>query len=113
MDQIGNICQGKNPVCSPYTIIKNLATGGFGEVYNATDKNGQEVVIKFPAQYMQSGILMEPGYHAVVIDKLKVEAKVLKNFEKQKPMNIVRYVDESANPNNFFSCNRKNRWGNS
>ena len=102
MDQIGDVCQGKNPVSSPYTIIKNLATGGFGEVYIATDKNGQEVVIKFPAQYMQSGILMEPGYHAVVIDKLKVEAKVLKNFEKQKPMNIVRYVDESANPNNFF-----------
>ncbi len=102
MDQIGNICQGKNPVCSPYTIIKHLKTGGFGEVYNATDKNGQEVIIKFPAQYMQSGILMAPDYHAVVIDKLKVEAKVLKNFLNQKQMNIVRYLDESSNPNNFF-----------
>ena len=102
MDQIGNICQGKNPVCSPYTIIKNLATGGFGEVYNATDKNGQEVVIKFPAQYMPNGILMAPDYHAVVIEKLKVEAKVLKNFVNFKPDSIVRYIDESSNPNNFF-----------
>ena len=102
MDQIGNICQGKNPVCSPYTIIKNLATGGFGEVYNATDKNGQEVVIKFPATHMPGGVLMEPDYHAVVIEKLKVEAKVLKNFVNFKPDSIVRYIDESSNPNNFF-----------
>ena len=102
MDQIGNICQGKNPVCSPYTIIKNLATGGFGEVYNATDKNGQEVIIKFPATHMQSGILMAPWYQAAVIDKLKVEAKVLKNFVNFKPDSIVRYIDESSNPNNFF-----------
>ena len=102
MNQIGNICQGKNPVCSPYTIIKNLATGGFGEVYNATDKNGQEVVIKFPAHHMPNGILMAPDYHAVVIEKLKVEAKVLKNFVNFKPDSIVRYIDESSNPNNFF-----------
>jgi len=102
LDQIGNICQGKNPVCSPYTIIKNLATGGFGEVYNATDKNGQEVVIKFPADHMPNGTLMSPDYHAVVIDKLKVEAKVLKNFVNLKPRSVVRYIDEASNPNNFF-----------
>ena len=102
MDQIGNICQGKNSVCSPYTIIKHLDTGGFGEVYTATDKNGQEVVVKFPATHMQGGILMDAGYYAQVVEKLKVEAKVLQNFQKQKPMNIVRYIDESANPGKFF-----------
>jgi len=79
-----------------------LETGGFGEVYTATDKNGREVVVKFPATHMQNGVLMSDNYHAAVIDKLKVEAKVLQNFQKQKPMNIVRYIDESANPNNFF-----------
>ena len=102
MDQIGNICQGKNPVCSPYTIIKHLSTGGFGEVYNATDKNGQEVIIKFPATHMPGGVLMEPGYHADIINKLKVEAKVLKNFVNFKPHSVVRYIDEASNPNNFF-----------
>ena len=71
-------------------------------MYNATDKNGQEVIIKFPATHMPGGVLMEPGYHADIINKLKVEAKVLKNFVKLKPPSIVRYIDESSNPNNFF-----------
>ena len=85
-----------------YTITKHLASGGMGHVYEAIDQNRKEIIIKFPTTHMPDGRLMSPGYHIQVIEKLKVESKVLKNFVNSKHHSIVQYLDESYDPNDFF-----------
>ena len=85
-----------------YTITKPLKIGGMGEVVEATNQNGEEVVVKFPATHDESGIVHPPRYVRDLEDKLKVEASVLKNFVHSKPQSIVNYLDESNDPNNYF-----------
>ena len=85
-----------------YTITKHLASGGMGHVYEAIDQNRKEIIIKFPTTHMPDGRLMSPGYHTKIIEKLRVESRVLKNFVNSKHHSIVQYLDESYDPNDFF-----------
>jgi len=85
-----------------YTTTKHLASGGMGHVYEAIDQNRKEVIIKFPTTHMPDGRLMSPGYHTKIIEKLRVESRVLKNFVNSKHHSIVQYLDESYDPNDFF-----------
>ena len=73
----GKLCRGKK---GQYTVTSHISTGGMGSVFEAKDQNNRDVVIKFPATKMPDGHLMSPHYHSQVVDKLKVEAEVLKNF---------------------------------
>ena len=85
-----------------YTTTKHLASGGMGHVYEAIDQNRKEVIIKFPTTHMPDGRLMSAGYHTQVIEKLRVESRVLKNFVNSKHHSIVQYIDESYDSTNFF-----------
>ena len=99
MVSIGQLCKGK---IGYYTLTSHLSTGGMGHVYEAKDQDSREVIIKFPTTHMPDGRLMAPSYYEKVVDKLKVEAQVLKNFQSLKPKCIVQYVDESHDSNDFF-----------
>jgi serine/threonine protein kinase len=97
--QVGEQYNGKLGL---YTITKPLKVGGMGEVVEATNQNGEEVVVKFPATSDESGIVHPPRYIRDLEDKLRIEANVLKNFIHSKPNSIVNYIDESNDPNNYF-----------
>ena len=85
-----------------YTITKPLKIGGMGEVVEATNQNGEEVVVKFPATHDENGVVYQRRYIRDLEDKLRIEASVLKNFVHSKPQSIVNYLDESNDPNNYF-----------
>lgn len=104
MKSIGELCIGK---VGQYTITSHLASGGMGHVFEAKDQNNREVVIKFPTTHMPDGTLMAPNYYSLVVDKLKVEAEVLKNFQKLKPKCVVQYIDESCDSKDFFFAMEK------
>ena len=99
MDYVGKQYDGRH---GNYKVTKHLASGGMGHVFEAVRNDGLSVVIKFPTTHMPDGQLMAPSYHSQIVDKLKVESQVLKNFMKTKPDSIVKYIDESAHPKNFF-----------
>lgn len=99
MDYVGKHIRGST---GTYKVVKHIASGGMGHIYEAANGSSQNVVVKFPATKMPDGSPMSPGYHAQVVEKLKVESQVLKNFSQARPPSIVRYVDESADPHDFF-----------
>lgn len=81
-----------------YKIIKTLpaAAGGMASVSFAINSRGQQVVIKSPK-------ITGDGMDDMRIDKLRVEAEILKDISSSASQNfIVRYLDESANSNDFF-----------
>lgn len=89
----GNVYQG---AIGTYTITNLLAEGGMGYVYNATDENGEEVIAKFPKPFP------DQYYNDLILEKLKVEANILRNFTQENPAHVVKYIDESPDMNNFF-----------
>ncbi|MBT4327186.1 MAG: protein kinase [Candidatus Nitrosopelagicus sp.] len=81
-----------------YKIIKTLpaAAGGMASVSFATNSRGQEVVIKSPK-------ITGDGNDDMRIDKLRVEAEILRDISTSASHNcIVKYLDESAQSNDFF-----------
>ena len=81
-----------------YKIFKTLpaAAGGMASVSFATNSGGQEVVIKTPK-------ITGDGNDDMRIDKLRVEAEILKDIGASASQNfIVKYLDESVNSNDFF-----------
>ncbi len=99
MEYIGNQYNGR---CGKYKVTKHIASGGMGHVYEAVRHDGTSVVIKFPTTHMPDGQLMAPSYHSQIVDKLKVESQILKNFVNTKPHSIVKYIDESIQSGTFF-----------
>ncbi len=100
MDHIGKQYNGKY---GNYKVTKHLASGGMGHVYEAIRQNdGLNVVIKFPTTHMPDGQLMAPSYHSQIVAKLKVESQILRNFVNNRPNSIVKYIDESTQPDSFF-----------
>ena len=86
-----------------YTVTKHVASGGMGHVYEAAaSKTQKNVMIKIPTTHMPDNTPMSPSYHATVVEKLKVEAQVLKNLTLSRSQNIVNYIDQASNPNDFF-----------
>jgi serine/threonine protein kinase len=79
-----------------------LKIGGMGEVVEATNQNGEEVVVKFPASVDENGVVVSDRRYRDFAFKLKIEADILKNFVHSKPHSIVNYLDESNDPNNYF-----------
>ena len=80
-----------------------MASGGMGDVFEASGSGStSDVVIKVPATNMPNGTPMSPNYHAMIVEKLRSEARILKNISRTKPASIVRYVDESKNQDEFF-----------
>lgn len=75
-------------------------------VYEATGPGGRPVVVKVPIT-TKGGMVMNPSYFAMVVERLKIEAQVLKTLSASGPGNIVRYVDESTDPNDFFLVTEK------
>ncbi len=100
MDYVGKEHVGLN---GKYKVTKHVASGGMGHVYEATAfKTGNQVIVKLPTTHMPDGTPMSINYHATIIEKLRVESEVLKNLTSSGSPNIVNYIDESADPNNFF-----------
>ena len=99
MDSVGTEYEGLK---DKYKIIKHIASGGMGHVFEATSATGKNLIVKIPTTHMPDGTLMAPSYYAKVIEKLKVESQIVKNLTFSRSPNIVTYVDEAINPNNFF-----------
>ena len=99
MIQVGEQYNGK---LGSYTITKPLKIGGMGEVVEATNQNGEEVVVKFPVSVDEFGVVVSGSRFRDFVFKLKIEADILKNFVHSKPHSIVNYLDESNDPNNYF-----------
>lgn len=100
MDHTGKEYRG---VHGKYRIDKHLGGGGMGVVYEATDSNGQSVVIKFAADKDPAKPTMyNPAKCAEAARKLKEESEFLKELTNMNAPNIVKYIDESKNSNNFF-----------
>jgi len=81
-----------------YKIIKTLpaAAGGMASVSFAINSRGQQVVIKSPK-------ITGDGNDDMRIDKLRVEAEILKDISGSASQNfIVKYLDESPQSNDFF-----------
>lgn len=75
--------------------ILPASAGGMAQVAMAVNSQGQEVVIK-------SAKITGDGNDDMRLDKLKVEAEILKGFGSDASKNcIVRYIDESAQGNDF------------
>ena len=90
-DKIGKKVGGKK---GRYSIVRPLTPkGGMGDVFVAetTDKPKTEVVIKF-AQIDDT----------LKLEKIHFEADCLRDFQKSKPKNIVAYVDEAKEEEEFF-----------
>jgi len=80
-----------------YTVVKNMppSAGGMAQVSVAVNSRGQEVVIKSPK-------IVGDGNDDMRLDKLKVEAEILKGISGSASQNcIVRYIDESTQGNDF------------
>ncbi len=95
----GKKCKGKH---GEYHVGKSIAEGGMGSVYDAKSQNGKDVVIKFPATNNPDGTLMSTDFHNLVVEKLKIESEILKNFTISNIPQIVKYVDEASDPNGMF-----------
>ena len=94
----GSACRGLK---GTYRITKHVATSGMGHVYEAAAPGGDPVIIKFPASTAK-GKPVDPQLYVLIVEKLKVEAQVLRNFTSSSAPCIVKYVDESADPGMFF-----------
>ena len=89
MIQVGEQYNGK---LGSYTITKPLKIGGMGEVVEATNQNGEEVVVKFPVSVDEFGVVVSGSRFRDFVFKLKIEADILKNFVHSKPHSIVNYL---------------------
>ena len=81
-----------------YKIIRTLpaSAGGMASVSFALNSRGQEVVVKSPK-------ITGDGNDDMRIDKLRVEAEILKDISSSASQNcIVKYLDESTQGNNLF-----------
>ena len=56
-----------------YTITKPLKIGGMGEVVEATNQNGEEVVVKFPATHDENGVVYQRRYIRDLEDTIQEE----------------------------------------
>ena len=100
MDHSGKQCKGK---LGAYSIGKCIAEGGMGSVYEAKNQNAKDVVIKFPATHNPDGTLMDPSFYGLIVEKLKIESQILKNFTVSNIPQIVKYIDETSDdPNGSF-----------
>ncbi|MDA8000135.1 MAG: protein kinase [Alphaproteobacteria bacterium] len=73
-----------------------------GEVYEATDGSSNDVVIKFPITKFKDGRPVPADYYMQIVEKLKVEARILGSFAASNPPSIVKYVDEASDQDDFF-----------
>ncbi len=81
-----------------YTITGSLpaASGGMAAINFARDGRGRDVIIKSPK-------ITGDGNDDLRVDKLKVEAEILKSIRDHAQRNfIVQYLDESPLNNDFF-----------
>ena len=89
-----------------YEMVGLLAKGGMGEVYTAR-AGGTEVIIKVPTTKTPSGDPVPPALYDAYVERLRVETQILKNFTASGSPFIVKYLDESSDPNNFFLVEEK------
>lgn len=100
MDHTGKEYQGLR---GKYKIKNHLGGGGMGVIYEAIDSNGKIVIVKFSAiKNPNSTDMYDEGRRDIARRKLKDEAEFLKELAGINAQNIVKYIDESKNPNNFF-----------
>lgn len=84
---ISNIINGSK---GTYKIVRQIGCGGMGCVYEGRDNYGNKVAIKVPALDRGNDI-------RAVIEKLEVEAKILKEIENMGGHKyIVRYIDDTV-----------------
>jgi len=82
---VDTVIRGKH---DDYTVTKKIAEGGMAEIWIGIS-NGKEVVIKSPK-------IVGDGNDDLRIEKLDVEAKILKYLSQEGHPHIVKYIDESA-----------------
>ena len=78
-----------------YTATKKIAQGGMAEIWLGIDNRGKEVIIKYPRT-------IGPNDPLLCLDKLKVEAKILRELSNPGHSNLVLYIDESTQNNSFY-----------
>ncbi|MGI0026610.1 MAG: protein kinase domain-containing protein [Nitrosopumilaceae archaeon] len=78
-----------------YTAIKKITQGGMAEIWSGTDSRGREVILKSPR--INGG-----NPYLLCLDKLKVEAEILRELSNPGHPNLVRYIDDSAQNNSFY-----------
>lgn len=75
-----------------YRISARIQEGGMAWVYEGWSSEGSPVVVKAPR-------VMGDGHDAVRLEKLRVEAKILKGLDHSS---IVRYLDEEDRGSDFY-----------
>ena len=65
-----------------------------GIVYLATAKLGEKVIVKRPK--------LGSSKDAIILDKIRIEAEILRRLSNFQHNNIIRYIDERDDGENFF-----------
>lgn len=100
MLQLGRKYCGLN---GKYTVENEMDEGGMGVTYAATKDDGQNVVIKsIQTMDAEQQKPYNPKIIAMVTNRLNTEAKILKSFTGSKSPNVVTYLDQAKDPNEFF-----------
>jgi serine/threonine protein kinase len=77
-----------------YRIASELRSGGMGVVYFATSETGEKVVVKRPK--------LGGSKDAIILDKIRIEAEILRGLSNFHHDNIIQYIDEQDDGQNFF-----------
>jgi serine/threonine protein kinase len=65
-----------------------------GVVYFATSESGEKVIVKRPK--------LGSSKDAIILDKIRIEAEILRRLSNFHHDNIIRYIDERDDGQNFF-----------
>jgi len=87
---------GTTVICNKasYRIASEVRSGGMGVVYFATSESGEKVIVKRPK--------LGSSKDAIILDKIKIEAEILRRLSNFHHDNIIRYIDELDDGQNFF-----------
>lgn len=87
---------GTTVICNKasYRIDSEIRSGGMGLVYFATSETGEKVIVKRPK--------LGSSRDAIILDKIRIEAEILRRLSNFHHDNIVQYIDERDEDENFF-----------
>jgi serine/threonine protein kinase len=87
---------GTTIICNKasYRIASEVRSGGMGIVYFATSESGEKVIVKRPK--------LGSSKDAIILDKIRIEAEILRRLSNFQHDNIIRYIDELDDGQSFF-----------
>jgi serine/threonine protein kinase len=77
-----------------YRITSEVRSGGMGILYFATTESGEKVIVKRPK--------LGGSIDAIILEKIMIEAEILRRLSDFHHDNIIRYIDERNERQNFF-----------